>query len=288
MISTKESIPTKNEAFLLGLDVFYTQFNDVSIYVEDLEKENLYFEIFRKLLPGMRIEKIFPLGGKQKVIDQSSENIGDKTKVFVVDKDFDDLLGLQVNRDNLFYLERYSIENFLVTENSLVEYVVEEKPALKRRQIQKELKYNSILNLACRLLFRLTLCHILLQSIGSGIPNVKRSLPRYVNLCVKPTVKLAELKKYESEIDIELKIVNPRYAFRAQLQKLRRRHHLSYPKAVLIHIPGKYLIQFFKAYVEAKFDVSGRNLDSISMRLSKNTDCSNLENLKTSIEAYLT
>src|SRR4051812_24509150 len=111
MISATDSLPIKTEAFLRGMDVLYFGFNDIEFYVEDEDQENLYLAIFKRLFPGVKLEKIFPLGGKKNVRDEARLHVGNKKKVFVVDKDFDDLLGRKLSLPNLFYLDRYSIEN---------------------------------------------------------------------------------------------------------------------------------------------------------------------------------
>ena len=113
MITIEESIPTKNDAYKLGLDIFYVQFNEIFFYIEDEDQENFYFCILKKLFPDVVFEKIFPLGGKNAVIEESEKYLIDKKKVFIVDKDYDDILNRLVRNPNLFYLDRYSIENYV-------------------------------------------------------------------------------------------------------------------------------------------------------------------------------
>jgi len=139
MVSIEESIPQKSEAFLNGQDIFYIQFNEINFYIEDENQENLYFVIFSKLFSNVNFKKIFPLRGKSNVLRKADYNKDIKTKIFIVDKDFDDLLGKKILQSNLFYLEQYSIENYLINYNSLKEYVIEEQPKIKSREIQKRL-----------------------------------------------------------------------------------------------------------------------------------------------------
>jgi len=44
-------------------------------------------------------------------------------------------LGIKENYDNLFYLTRYSIENYLCNKNSIYEVIREKKPNLKNDEI---------------------------------------------------------------------------------------------------------------------------------------------------------
>src|SRR6185437_17024386 len=119
-------LPEKTASFLLGQDILYQQFNDLDIYVEDENQENLYHSCLSKLLSTIRIEKIFPLRGKDNVIFESKLNIGNKRKIYIIVKDFDDILGKSIIQPNLFYLERYSIENYALEEKSIIALIIEE------------------------------------------------------------------------------------------------------------------------------------------------------------------
>ena len=79
-------------------DVFYTDFNDVNFYVEDGEQENLYEVILRKLFSGLKIARIFPLGGKTAVFQRAPSGHNDNIRNFrayIIDRDFDFLPGTQ-------------------------------------------------------------------------------------------------------------------------------------------------------------------------------------------------
>ena len=93
MITIEESIPTRNTNYRLAEDIFYVQFNEISFFIEDEDQENFFFCILKNLFHDIQIDKIFPLNGKDNVINESNENIGNKKKVFIVDKDFDDILN---------------------------------------------------------------------------------------------------------------------------------------------------------------------------------------------------
>ena len=93
MITLEESIPTKNDGYLIAEDVFFIQFNEISFFIEDTEQENFYYNILKKLFPSIQIEKIFPLNGKDNVIEDCKKNIGNKNKIYLVDKDFDCMLS---------------------------------------------------------------------------------------------------------------------------------------------------------------------------------------------------
>jgi hypothetical protein len=146
MITIEESFPNITDSYLFGQDIFWEQFNEVNFYVEDTELQELYHQILKKLFPTMKIERIFPLNGKKTVIDEAIENIGHKKKVYIVDKDFDDLHNRIEHIDNLFYLDRYCIENYFFEEISILEFVISENPKLKRKQILEVYNFNDYVN----------------------------------------------------------------------------------------------------------------------------------------------
>lgn len=146
MITIEESFPGFPESYLFGQDIFWEQFNEVNFYVEDTELQELYHQILKKIFPQIQIEKIFPLDGKRNVIDDARDNIGNKKKIYIVDKDFDDLHNKIEPIDNLFYLDRYCIENYLFEEISVIEFVVSELPKINRKQAKEIFVVNERVN----------------------------------------------------------------------------------------------------------------------------------------------
>lgn len=88
-------IPVRSPDGLAALDIFYDEFNDVHFYVEDIDQENLYESILRKLFPEHTIARIFPLGGKPSVIAHLSQSNSTRG-IYILDKDFDDLLNKKI------------------------------------------------------------------------------------------------------------------------------------------------------------------------------------------------
>lgn len=287
MVSLEESIPTKSDAFLKGIDIFYTQFNDVNFYIEDEDQENFYYEIFRKLFPKVKLNKIFPLRGKDNVIEKAGKNIGDKKKIFLVDKDFDDLLGKIKKQPNLFYLEKYSIENYLLNETSFKEYIVEEKPRTKARTISNNFKFKDCVENASTLFYDLTLLHLLVQSKGLNIKNTSTAPERYLQFGSTVSIKAAELNDYKNEIQAELVKIDKRLKVDSQIKKLKTKFKFLCGLDLFAHIPGKYLIKYFKCKVEHIFSLASRHIDSFIFRLAKTSNFDNLKFLKVSVNAYI-
>ena len=172
-----DAIPTRGDAGLAALDIFYTGFNEVNIYFEDEDQENLYQLIVNKILPQYRITRLFPLGGKSNVLkharDPENSERGGKL-VYILDKDFDDVLGKVVIIPNVFYLDKYCIENFLIEKAALVEVVIQSYPKIRRNSVEAKLQiddYLLILHRSLDKLFRLFCC---VQMLDLGMKNCKQ------------------------------------------------------------------------------------------------------------------
>lgn len=89
----------------------YDDYNDIHIFVEDKGFENLYKELFKKY--GVRVGSIFSKNGKRSVL-KAAESCTDTKCVFIVDRDWDDLLGIMLTLKNVVVLSMHSIECYLI------------------------------------------------------------------------------------------------------------------------------------------------------------------------------
>ena len=104
----------------------------VLVYVEDKGKENFYDQIMKRLLRDAAVRtKVFGLGGKTQVVAEFEQQRQSSTlgrSFFLIDGDFDDLLGYESPTHNHFYqLHRYDIESFLLEEDPFCEIAEEEE-----------------------------------------------------------------------------------------------------------------------------------------------------------------
>lgn len=120
-------IPAYSSDGLAVRDLFLADFQEVLFYFEDANHEVIYERLIGRLFPHLRFSTVFCLGGKSEVLKKAKEAPQKgKARVFVLDKDFDDLLKKIEHLDELFYLRRYSLENYLVRWEDLKEILVEE------------------------------------------------------------------------------------------------------------------------------------------------------------------
>lgn len=284
-------IPSWSDDGLSSRDIFFSMFNDVDFYVEDEEQENLYLEIFGKLFSDIRINQIFPLGGKGNVITHANDENNSKngrTLVYVVDKDFDDLLGSMVSNKNVFYLSKYCIENFLVDESSLIDVAIEAQPKKKREALTGELSFAKFIEGVVTdldLLFRL---FFLVQKFDLGLKNCDYS-PEQFSVKDKPyKLDRDKINSYKSSVINALVI--ERGLFKSE------RDVLSYLDSVFSpassgdfdsNISGKFILAMTMHYLKKKIKCGNISLDSLTFRLAKNSNLAGMSTLRDQIREYL-
>lgn len=287
MINSEVSIPAKTNAYRKGEDIFYTQFNDIFFYIEDENQENFYYCVLHSLFPDIRIEKIFPLCGKDNVIAEAKLCLGDKKKVFVVDKDFDDYFSKIIIQPNLFYLNRYEIENHLIEEEAFLNYIVEEKPKTKLETVQANINLDKLLLDVGYLLYDLTLLHIVAQDKCPHIKNTSLAPEKFIEYKSCFLVKSVAMTNYKNIIQKELNEIDKRYKVDAQVKKTKKKIGCYGIETFIKHIPGRYLMKFIKSYIEKNFRLASNDIESFNYRIAKNCSFESLEYLKSNITIYI-
>lgn len=287
MITVEESIPYKSNAYNSGLDVFYTQFNDIFFYIEDENQENFFFCILKKLFPDIQLEKIFPLGGKDFVIEESKNCIGNRKKVFIVDKDYDDILDRIIDYPNLFYLDRYSIENYLSEKESLIEYIVEEKPRLVRNNIDQRLNVDDIIIEIGETLHDLVILFILVQIRCPYYKNISMNHERFVRFDGAFSLRHDQCNLYKLDVETELNKVDKRLRMNSQIKSIEKIVNLSSYDSYIQQIPGKFIMKMIKLKIERSFRLASRDIDSFNYRIAEKCSFQSLNYLQNSIRNYI-
>jgi hypothetical protein len=287
MISKDDSFPKRSLQALASQDVFWTQFNEVNFYVEDEKKEHFYLKILQKLFYGVRISKIFPLGGKTRVVEQAATALDDKTRVFIVDNDFDSILNQVVDYKNLFYLKRYSIENYLIEEEAIYELTLEHDTTLSFENFQRTFNYSDFENDCVSVLQPLSCAFLTICRYSLGISYVGINPAHHCDVSSRPTrLKLELFNEFYGTIDARLKAKNVPMTMTEALDNSSQ--SISTGKECLERIPGHYLLVFLKYRLERTFKGYQMTLDSFMFRLAKNSKFESLEYLRKSISDYTT
>lgn len=285
MITLEDSLPKRTSKSVIGLEILWTQFNDISFYIEDEDQQNFYLCILRKLFPKIKISKIFPLNCKDNVIAEARRTRSRK-KVFIVDQDFDDICKRKVVLKNLFYLDKYSIENYLIDKKGIIEIIKEDKPKITDNEIEDAFCFNSF-KLECKNIFsELSLHFLLINKFELGIQYLKFDTNRDCETTVTPhSLKPLIINKYKNQVELILKAKNPRMKYSTQVAK-----HVIYfnnTEKCLKNIPGKYLLNFLKHKLKNIFKLTQISMESFIYRLGKNSELRELQSLKISIGNYI-
>jgi hypothetical protein len=256
---------------MAALDIFYADFNDVNFYVEDDEQENLYWEILRKLFRGVKIARIFPLGGKPAVLQHAASAANQCIKCFrayIVDRDFDHLLGKQFVHPNVFYLDRFCVESHLLEPSALVELVIENHPRRRRADVEVELSLDSQIPsfYSClRPLFTLFLCA---QSLNLGVRN-----------CSSPPEAFCEPRrlwqlKGSAIISYKGELIAAAGAIGLSPDEFQSHCDLASSRASTVSdyelVCGKFVAAMLFHYVKSKYRLGSMTFESFAYRLAKN------------------
>lgn len=89
-----------SESALLNRVLFYSDYNDINIFVEDEFKEFIYENIFQRMFNyKIKINKILPMKGK-KGVEKAFQEYGGaydgKPAIYLVDGDFDLVMGKEM------------------------------------------------------------------------------------------------------------------------------------------------------------------------------------------------
>ncbi len=285
MISIEDSIPKKGDKNLMGQDIIWTQFNDVNFYVEDIDQENFYLVVLKKLFPEIKINRIFPRGGKEPVLKEARKSLKNKNKVFILDFDFDEILDKKEYLNNVLYIKRYSIENYLIEKESITEFIKEENTKIRKDDL-KRFDVSDFFKECKDILSDLATNFLLIKKFELGNKYLKIEPHRDCDFgsnpcCIKPAITTP----YYNAIENKLKLINPRLKYHSQLAK-HRKHFNSVLKA-LTNIPGKYLIGILKTKLRKLFSISQMTIDSFTYRLAKNCKFAELQYLKEGILNYV-
>lgn len=276
----KAGFPEASISFKRGLDILYSQFNDIDIYVEDAGKEYMYYQLFKFLLPGIKLAKIFSLGGKDNVVLEAQANSSNKNKVYLVDLDFDNILAKKQTIRNLIYLERYSIENYLVDEGAIKEQIREKKPSMTDAVIERLFIYKAEVSKIAEYLITPALAAILVQRYDLRIAYP--SIEPYEYITYKSTKSYsATMSLFLTQVETALKAKDGRFTLAA---KIRAEKYNTRGIRRVDVIPGKWILTLLKEVLRREHLVSQKSDESFAYALAKDIDKSNLRFIVREIE----
>lgn len=280
-------LPKRSPAGQAALDVFYRDFNDVNFYVEDDGQENLFFEILKKLFGDVSFARIFPLSGKINLLNhaKSRSNSVVNNRIYIADKDFDDILGHIEIIDGVFYLPFFCIENHIVEETALYDVVVESHPRKGRESIIENLSLNIQISRIKDELCELFSAFYFVQLNKLELANCSLSVERFCSSRTKWMICNGLVMKYVDTVRDEC----ASRALKEPENPLSDDKSLSQifdspPDQV---ISGKYVLKMVFHYVKAKYSLGSITFDSFMFRTAKNCQFESLSDFATKIREHL-
>lgn len=287
-MSLEQHIPTRSAVALGALDIFYARLNEVHFYVEDTEQENLYFTILKKHFPEINFSKIFPLDGKSNVLTHAKDpaNKGGMVKrVYIVDQDFDHLLGSVENIRSVFYLDRYCIENFLIEEDAMIEVIIENNPRIKAEDVRKSLKLNDFIRQSEDALRELFILFFSVQLFGLGIKNCASKAEEFCDPKKPWKISQSRINLYKDSVmrsAVPPKVSPP--LTEALMDSRLRAAQSTSPHQL---ISGKFLLAILFHFVKSKYSLGSTTFDSFVYRVAKNSNLDTLAPTAQKISEYL-
>lgn len=288
MHDTSSGLPTRSMEGANALDLFYVGFNEVNFYFEDQDQENLYEEIIKKLFPELNFFRVFPLHGKPSVIThakQSKKNNDIKNPIYIVDKDFDDLLGTIINDDRIFYLDRYCIENYLLDEDALIKVLIETYPKEKKDELKKNIDLPSFYAESMGSLRPLFKLFYSVQKLGLGLKNCSLK-PEEFTLKGKPwSIDPTKIEKYLELLKTTTQNKNLNPPLDDPLNDIRTKICDTIPSESLVS--GKFIAAIMFHYIKSKYSLGAISFESFIYRTAKNHDYSNLNLIAQKVRTHL-
>lgn len=280
-MSIESDLSFSNEALLTRV-LFLSSETQLSVFVEDTNKEYEYEEIFERLLPKeISIDCIFPTGGKP-FLETAFELFGSSNDYgktfFIADGDFDIALGKEmISADNFVYLNKYNIESYLLHKDSVIRFM---RPKLKRSlaETEKEINYDKWINEVTPFLKKIFSLHFVVQKHIPDKKNVALGYARFFDKRGKPIEE--EFIKYKEDVekrvpDIDTKIDEALHC----LEK-------TYGSEIGCFICGKYYIGALRLFLNTKLN-KGISDDELKSMFISTFDISQLEFVKTKLFNYL-
>lgn len=243
--------------------VFFEDVNDITIYVEDKDKEAEYETIFKRLFQEKyKINKIFPAGSKTAVKEcfYSEKENTIKKQIFIVDGDFDRFKDDALIDDPRFiYLEMYNIESYFIDSKAAAIFM-KSLVCKMDKQVEQLLDfdnwYSKIINQAKELF----LLYLYIQIYMPGVENVNRNPYLFIDQKTGFEREDESFTAYKSQI-----LENQEYV-EEKLKVLHQKYKSVFGNDYRYLICGKFLLKSLACYIRSKCHKSRTHFENDMFR----------------------
>lgn len=243
----------------------YSDYNQLQLFVEDSDFENLYEEILHR--SGILIRKVFSKTGKHSVVE-SAKSCKDPNCVFLIDRDWDDILDIEYDIDNLVVLEKHSIENYLIDYSGLRALVLADAPRGDINTLLSKECYDEIVSKVSDSLRPLFECFATMAICGTDTKNCSHKPGHF------------QMQNATCAPDEE------------QVMKFINQINLSFPENVSEYFAGdvlidrghgKYMLHYIWTGIRHKSGIGQLSMDKLMIRLAQVIDSTIFDSLCASI-----
>lgn len=139
-------IPERTVEANYAKTVFFTEFNDIDIYVEDTKIgfEKVFSLLFSRIFKNRyKIGKIFPLGGRKEVLSQFEKEDSHRPYLYIIDGDLMLLTDDDVqSQKGLYRLPCYCLENILCDFDAIIDILDDEENIKSFEEIAQKVNFN--------------------------------------------------------------------------------------------------------------------------------------------------
>ncbi|MCA3913082.1 DUF4435 domain-containing protein [Vibrio vulnificus] len=228
MDNTHIDIPRRGTSAKFAQHILKVDYNELDVYIEDTKSgyQKIYINILSRLFSEeYKIEDVNPVGPREDVIKLCRDKQKKITRpsLFFIDGDLFLLKGEESPLPKgVFRLPRYSIENILFDEKSILEYLDEEHETKLHDEIKSEINFQEWIDKNKEPLINLFINYALVQkhkifsikTIKHKVSSFTEEESEYVNYdlikikieeCKKLIVKKIGEENYNKEFDMARK-----------------------------------------------------------------------------------
>lgn len=248
-----------SESALLNRVLFYSDYNDINIFVEDEYKEYIYENIFQRMFNyEIKISKILPMKGKpgvEKAFREYGCEYDGKPTVYLVDGDFDLVMGKEmIENPNYIYLEKYNIESYYIDEKAILKYMAG-KMKTTQKNVSEKIKYSQWENMIYDAMKELFINYMVAQATFPEEKNV--GLPAHSYFYKNGYANIGKIEDYINSLKCRI----PDYEIKYNTYK--RNFEIILFEDTTRLVCGKYLLASLSNYLRKIANVSFKEDDFI-------------------------
>jgi hypothetical protein len=282
----------RNADSLFNKSIFLSVYEDLIIYVEDEDLGGVYEVLLNRIFDNtIKYEKIHLSGGKQKVKDLFE--IYSKNPIvpsfFIVDLDYDIILNNElIKADNFVYLQRYSIENYLLSDIVGIN-LLNSRLAIGREQCLLRLDFNNWINIVQNELKFLNSLFISIQYLALDIVNTSKNAEEFLKE-KSWEIDTGKINKYFQEVQLVAYRKNKLDELNHFIDEFNEVQNSMFSHNLWHIIPGKILLKIYYKYLVELFPKRKKQLyfdEDLYYLSAVNCDIEPMAYIREKVDLYL-